>query len=383
MFLLGGTTTIVDILEPRMKTETPQQWTTEAVLALARAYQPASVLAAAAELEVFGPLAEGPLTAAALAQTLRCDVGSLTTLLDALAALRFIKKHKGEYRLASGLESVLTAGGDRSVLGMVQHQANCLRRWAQLARVVRTGRRPADPTPSVRGASGDLQAFIEAMANISAPAADDVIRAVRPLQFQHLLDVGGASGTWTLAFLRACPKAVATLFDLPEVIPLARSRLTRAGVNQRVRLVPGDYLADSLPQGADLVWASAIVHQNSREENRRLFAQSYRALQPGGRIAIRDVLMDSTRTRPVAGALFAVNMLVGTKGGGTFTFKELREDLESGGFTNTTLARRDVGMNSVILATKPAARPAAVRTSGRTVNACAVSSSSAQTPQLP
>jgi hypothetical protein len=117
--------------------------------------------------------------------------------------------------------------------------------------------------------------------------------------------------------------------------------------------VAGDFLADRLPQGADLAWISAIVHQNSRAQNRALFANVFQALVPGGRVAIRDILMDEGRTRPVAGALFAINMLVATPGGGTFTFDELRQDLEAARFTRVTLARRDAGMNAIVQAHKP------------------------------
>ena len=54
------------------------------------------------------------------------------------------------------------------------------------------------------------------------------------------------------------------------------------------------------------------------------------------------------------GALFAVNMLVGTQGGGTYTFEEIREDLEAAGFTDAALLRRDEGMHSIVTARKPA-----------------------------
>ena len=73
-----------------------------------------------------------------------------------------------------------------------------------------------DLQPGIRGEEGAQDAFIGAMHNVSAPNADEVIRAVQPLQFRHLLDIGGASGTWTMAFLCACPSAQATLFDLPH-----------------------------------------------------------------------------------------------------------------------------------------------------------------------
>ena len=332
-----------------------QAWTADGLLSLGRSYQAAAVFAAAADLELFDALAGGSLTAKAMARRLRCALRGLIILLDALVAVRLLNKRGDRYALPKGGAALLTADGPKSILAMAQHQANCLRRWAQLAKVVKRGR-PAERIPSLRGAAGDAAAFIGAMHNISAPVADRIIQAMQPLRFKHLLDLGGASGTWTIGFLRACPTAAATLFDLPHVIPMARRRLAAAGLGRRVKFAAGDFMADPLPQGADLAWVSAIVHQNSRAQNRALFAKVFQALIPGGRIAIRDVLMKRTRNRPVAGALFAVNMLVATEGGGTFTFEELREDLEAAGFRRVRVQRRDEAMNSIVVATKPESR---------------------------
>jgi len=337
-----------------MKPESHKPWTAEDILALGRSYQGAAVLAAAADLELFSALVSAPLGAADLARTLECDLRGLTILLDALVGLRLLEKSGSHYSLPAGMNALLTPDGAQSILAMAQHQGHCLRNWAQLAHVVKTGR-AAVRIPGVRGEAGDQAAFIGAMHNVSAPSADRVIKAVQPLRFRHLLDIGGASGTWLIAFLRACPSAQATLFDLPQVIPMARRRLVAAGLDQRVRLVAGDFTTDALPPGADLAWVSAIVHQNSRAQNRALFTRVCAALVPGGRIAIRDILMEEDRTRPVAGALFAVNMLVATEGGGTFTFAELHEDLVAAGFAEVALARGDEAMNAIVVAKKPGA----------------------------
>jgi precorrin-6B methylase 2 len=226
-----------------------------------------------------------------------------------------------------------------------------MRRWVRLAEVVQTGR-PVERRPSIRGEAGDEAAFIGAMEVVSAPVAPGIIDELGPPDFSHLLDVGGASGTWTIAFLRANPRATATVFDLPHVIPMAEERLSETQMSGRVRLLAGDFLADPLPTGADLAWVSAIVHQNSREQNRHLFSSVADALEENGQILIRDVLMDRSRTSPASGALFAINMLVATEGGGTFTFDELREDLEAAGFADVDLLRRDEWMNSIIRAVK-------------------------------
>jgi SAM-dependent methyltransferase len=336
-----------------MKRKSVKSPTAEALLELSRSYQPAAVYAAAADLELFDALAVRPLSAKSLAQKLGCDLRGLTILLDALVALQLLSKDGGSYSLPSGLVPFLTADGSHSILAMAQHQANCLRNWAQLAQVVKTGR-PAGKIPSVRGKEGDQEAFIGAMHNISDPVADEVIAAIQPRDCRQVLDIGGASGTWTLAFLRACPRSRATLFDLPHVMPIAHRRLKSAGLLHRVRLVPGDFMCDPLPGGADLAWVSAIIHQNSRSQNRQLFANVFQALIPGGRIAIRDIVMEETRTGPVAGALFAVNMLVATEGGGTFTFAELSEDLATAGFVNAAVQREDEAMNAIVVAEKPA-----------------------------
>jgi precorrin-6B methylase 2 len=213
--------------------------------------------------------------------------------------------------------------------------------------------KPATARPSIRGAKGDLASFIRAMHEISEPLAMPLINSLGPLKFTHLLDLGGASGTWTIPFLRLYPKARATIFDRPDVIPMARRLMKKAGLTGRVTLVPGNYLSDAMPSGIDLAWVSAIVHQNSRKQNRAMFAKIFSALEPGGQILIRDVVMDQSRTRPVAGAIFAVNMLVGTPTGGTFTFAELREDLSNAGFVNIKYLLRGEAMDSVVCATKP------------------------------
>jgi len=228
-----------------------------------------------------------------------------------------------------------------------------MRRWGQLARVVLTGNAVRDQE-SVRGAAGDTASFIRAMHEISGRMAPAVIESLGALQFGHLLDIGGASGTWTIPFLQRYPGARATIFDLPEVIPLAADAIKAPGMKGRIRLVAGDYLTDDLPGGADLAWVSAVVHQNSRGQNRTLFQRVFAALVPGGTILIREVVMDESRTTPVMGAFFAVNMLVGTPHGGTYTFGELQEDLAAAGFVDVRLIRKGEVMDSVVAATRAA-----------------------------
>ncbi|MEJ2702806.1 MAG: methyltransferase [Sedimentisphaerales bacterium] len=326
-------------------------WTACDISDVVRSFQPACVLAAGADWDVFTSLHEEAMTAPALARKLGADPRAMAILLDALAAMELLAKRDDLYTVPEGVASFLTERSPESILPMIRHQGNCLRRWALLAEVVRTGN-PAEAGPSVRGAAADQADFIGAMQNVSGPIAAEVVARLQPLQFQQMLDVGGGPGTWTIALLRAVPDSRATLFDLPPVVPMARERIAEAGLGERVRLVPGDYYTDELPGGADLVWLGAICHQNSREQNRALFSKVYKALVAGGAVVIRDIVMDPSRTRPKAGALFAVNMLVGTQAGGTYTFDEYREDLCAAGFAEVVLVHQEESMSCLIRAKK-------------------------------
>ena len=325
--------------------------TAKEVLDLAHSFQPVCVLTAATALDVFSPLAVKPMMAGELADELDTDPRATTVLLDALAALQFLSKQGEKYSVPEEVARLLSEQSADNVLTMVRHLANCLRRWIELPKVVKTGK-CADTGPSVRGADADREDFIGAMNLISKSVAAGVIDKIRPLEFRHILDVGGGSGTWTIAFLRAMPEARATLFDQPAVIPMAEKRFAEAGLTDRITLVGGDFYTDTLPEGADLAWLGAICHQNSRQQNRDLFAKVHKALADGSFVMIRDMVMDSSHTNPVAGALFAVNMLVGTEGGGTYSFDEYREDLQVSGFSEVTLVHREETMSSLIRARK-------------------------------
>ena len=332
-----------------MKVESSQQ---EQILETAAGFMPGCVIGAAAELDLWTVLGDGSAAADELAERLGADRRATAVLLDAVVALKLLEKDGDHYVVPAELRPLLSQGSAENILPALRLRMNVLRSWSQLAWVVKAG--IACPRQaSIRGPAADREAFIAAMHVFSRPIADELIAKLGPPKFAHLLDVGGASGTWTAALLRAVPGARATIFDLPDAIGQARQRLAAGEFAERVTFVAGDFYEDDLPGGADFAWLGAIVHQHSRRHNRDLFAKVYAALRPGGRIALRDVVMRPSRTEPLFGAFFAVNMLVNTETGGTFTFDELAEDLQSAGFADVELAVEDEAMNSVVAAVKP------------------------------
>jgi hypothetical protein len=321
----------------------------EQILEMMRAYQVPCLLAAAADLDLFEKLAPAPRTAAEVAAAAGCDLRAVTILLDALAAVRVIVKQDEQYSISPELAPFLCAAFPQSVMAMLRHQANCLRRWSRLPWTVLSGK-PEYPGPSIRGEDADKASFIEAMHVVSRGVANELVQEIHPGGVRCVLDLGGASGSWTMAWLKAEPQSRAIIFDLPHVIPMARECFATSPFADRIELCAGDFYTDDLPKGADLAWVSAIIHQNSPDQNRALYRRIAAALEPRGWIYIRDIVMEPSRTAPVAGVLFAVNMLSATEGGNIYCLTEIQEDLQSAGFADVQLVRRDEGMRSIVRA---------------------------------
>ena len=305
------------------------------------------VFLTAAELDLFTLLAGEPLSLEEAAAARHADPRALRILLDALAATGLLEKKGGKWRTPEALVPFLSSGGERSLLPLALHSVSLWDRWSRLTEVV-AGTRPL---------AGDrdawTRAFIGAMNVIAAPQAEALVAAVEPGAARRLLDVGGGPATYTIAFARAVPALRATLFDLPAVVELARENLAAAGLLDRVDLVAGDLRSDALPGGHDLAFVSAIVHMLGPGGNVALFRKVHDALVPGGRIVVRDHVMSPDRTAPRAGALFAVNMLVGTEEGGTFTFEELASWLAEAGFERARLVRGGERMDALLEAFRP------------------------------
>ena len=322
------------------------------ILNLARNFMESRLLLSGAELDLFTLLTPKPLSAQEIADKIQADPRGMTILLDAHSALGLLTKRKGTYQCPPSVSTLLSADAPESILPWVLHMAAVWKRWSSLTKIAQGSQQPDQQTPPSQRMS-EIRAFIGAMRVIASPLAARIVAAVHPSSSRSLLDVGGAMGTYTIAFLQAVPEMKATLFDRPEVIDIARPFLKSMGLLNRVTLVAGDFYQDEFPKGHDLAFISAIIHQNSPEQNLSLFLKTFRSLDSGGRIIIRDHVMDPDHTRPRDGAIFAVNMLVATKGGNTYTFDEIRAGLTQAGFINIRLLQPGEHMDALVEASKP------------------------------
>ncbi len=312
------------------------------IMDLAIAFQRSRPLLTAFELELFTALEADVRTSEEVAATLGTDPRATDRLMNALTALELIEKRDGRFRNSPVAAKYLVKGRSDYLAGL-GHTNDLWDTWSRLTAVVRAGHPEGLGETHERGDAW-LRPFIAAMHTRARESAGQVVAMLDLDGVSRVLDVGGGSGAYAMAFVRARRGISAVVFDLPKVVPLTRMYTAQEGLAAEVGTVEGNYLQDPLGEGFDLVFMSAVIHSNDAKDNRLLFRKAAQSLNPGGQLVVQDFLINEDRDGPLQPALFALNMLVGTPAGDTYTESEVRAWMTEAGFR--TVSRLDTAVNT-------------------------------------
>lgn len=297
---------------------------------LARGFMASQVLFEANEAGIFA-LLEEKHSADDIAKIVNWHPRSTRMLLDGLVALGLVKKSGSMYVNLPTAAACLVPGKPAYQGHIIQHMKHISHAWARMGESLRsgTGVRNEDERPAQ-----ELRAFILGMNDIAKFSACELLAALDLSGYSHMLDLGGGPATYPITFLQAHPAMNATVFDRPDVVEIGREEVARAGLEKRVSFIPGDMTKDEFGAGYDFVLISNIIHSFGPDMNIEILRKCYRAMKSGGRIVIKDFLVDNDRSGPAFGLMFALNMLVGTEAGDTYTFANIEQWATAAGFVS-------------------------------------------------
>jgi len=288
---------------------------------LSGGFRASRVILTANNLEVFEHL-KTPRTAVEIAGKLATDPRATEILLDAVTALGLLAKTGVKYRNTVPAKKFLLKESPWYQGDMLRHSDALWKSWSGLDEVVKTG------LPN-RAGGRDYEVFIRAMHNNAVFRAKRVVSAIDLSNVKKALDLGGGPGTYSMELARQGISV--TLFDLPDTLVVSRKIIRESKVKD-IDFISGDFQADDIGKGYDLVFISQIFHSMSEDECLALLEKSRNALNPNGRIAVHEFFLKKDRAHPVPGALFSVNMLVNTAAGRSYTTEEMKAWLKKAGF---------------------------------------------------
>jgi precorrin-6B methylase 2 len=317
-------------------------------------YAPALILDSAAACGIFEALAQGGRTSAQIAEVCGITPRGATILLNALVGLDWLKKENGTYILTEESAALLLKSSPGYHGGMLWHIVRrLLPAWQSLETTLRTGK-PAMPLNIEGEGGGCFRDFVAALYCANYPAARtlaDTLPAIVEQRDLKVLDVAAGSGVWGIALALASPNVHVTALDWQAVVPVTRNTAEQMAVADRFDFIGGDVHAADWRSGYDLIVLGHILHTQGEDLSRALLRKAHAALAPGGTVVVAEVLVDEDRTGPAMPLLFAVNMLVTTDIGDTYSLSEITAWLDDAGYRNVRTL--DVpGSSPLILADK-------------------------------
>lgn len=274
-----------------------------------------------AALSIPEHLEEGPRSAREIADAASTDPEAMFRLLRVCVALGLVSFDPAAERFcATDLLATLRRGapGTLANWSMVQTMPGHWRSWAEATDAVRAGR-----TRSARALGSPLfdyladnpeesALFSDAMTDLTGPVAPEAAAVIDTSGAPTIVDVGGANGTFVHEFLRRDPAARGIVHDLPGTSAGARAEAEGAGLLDRLTVVGGDFF-DAVPPG-DLYLLKFVLHDWQDDDCVRILENCRKAMAPGGRVCIVEMVVGPVEDPGLDAALMDMNMLVITEG---------------------------------------------------------------------
>jgi SAM-dependent methyltransferase len=339
-----------------MKTAKKNQVTPERLMQFGFAYAPPLIITAAVSNKVFDSLESGSKTVDQISKETGASARGLRMLMNALVGLELLKKDRHQkYSLTPESAAFLVSNKPGALAGFFRlNVTQLVSKWLQLGDVVRTGR----PAQAVNQEGEGTEFFSGLVENIipmsyaTAQTLADHLKLAKAKNEVRVLDLAAGSGIWGIVLAQASARVRVTAVDWAGMIPTTKRITQKFGVGARFKFIEGDLLEADFGSGYDIATLGHILHSEGEERSRQLLKKTFRALKSGGTIAIAEWLVNDERTQPLPPLMFAVQMLVNTEKGDTFSFNEIKSWLEEAGFKKVRKLEAP-GPSPLILATKP------------------------------
>jgi SAM-dependent methyltransferase len=307
--------------------------------ALAAGHAEARAIQTALKLRIFDTLERTALDAAALSRATSTNRRAVEILANAMVSLGLLAKRASLYELTAISRQFMLKSSAEYLGGLILFDEAIFETWVHLDQTIQTGA-PARRPDMFQSRPEETERFIRAMDSLTRARGDPryVAERLDLSRVAKVADVGGGPGTYSVAMLERWPRLRAAIYDLPATLEVARRILAEREprVSSRIDLVRVDYLYDEIPGPCGALFMSNIIHNEDETTNAELLRKCFRALEPGGLMIIKDHIMNADLTAPQAGAIFALYLLLTTRGR-DYSFDEVSAWLGDAGFVDIRL----------------------------------------------
>jgi 2-hydroxy-4-(methylsulfanyl)butanoate S-methyltransferase len=284
------------------------------ISAITYGFMASKALFTALDFDLFTHIDRGSDSVIGLAEVTGVSANLMLTLLTALKSLGLIVEREGRFVNAPATARFLAAGAPDDFRDYVRfvNGAFGYESFRHLTAALR-GERVFPDKGFYEGMiySADLggEAFSSAQHSGSLGPARLMAKRVSLGDRKRLLDVGGGSGAYTLAFCKANPQLKATILDFPQTVETAKKYAREAGLTDRVEHLPGNAIATEWPAEHDVVLMSYVWSAVGSEDVAVLIERAFDTLPSGGLVLVHDFMVDNAYEQPQFAAWYLLGSI--------------------------------------------------------------------------
>lgn len=322
------------------------------ILKILGGHSASRVLMVAHELGIFEQLSDRFMSADDLAIRIGTHPKATERFCNALAAMSLLSKRQNRFRLPAKLKSLLTKDGKASLTNTISLSHEFWRFWTDLEAFIRSSQPLSEMLTLIRQDPGMLDRFIHGMRDRAVLAARYIHQAVDLKTARRMLDLGCGPGIYALEWASRHRKLQAVLYDIEPVLPITQQYIQTYRLEDRVRVMAGDFMKDPIGGGYDLVLLANALQMHGAQECQYLIGKVYGALVKNGRIIIHGFMTDRSGTHPKESALFSLTIGLVTPSGNAHSVSDTVRWLRKAGFRKISRFAIDVIPPTVITAIK-------------------------------
>lgn len=309
---------------------------------IAWAFRATIAVHAAEKFGVLIPLLEKAASSAEVARSRGLNPDATEKLLILLAALTVVyRSADGSFRLTTEGRAAFDPTSPLYFGAGLAFARESLKRWDQFDDYLQTGVGMSYPPTT-----DQAEILVRSMHDYAVRGQVQwVARTVDLTGRRRLLDLGGAVGTYSIAFCQRFKDLYATVFDRALTEAYALQIISRFGMQDRVKFKIGDWTVDRIEGEYDVVLMSNILHGHGSRQRHRL-ERAREALDPGGLLIVQDFVLDEDLNGPLEAAAFNLHLDANT-------VSTLADMINSAGFTDVAMVGRGPFDSGLVTAKKP------------------------------
>ncbi|UYV36725.1 methyltransferase [Rhodobacteraceae bacterium D3-12] len=308
--------------------------------------------------DLFSLLADGPMTAEALAKAADIPLNRIVILTTALVSVGLLSiKDDKKIQNSPAAQNFLSKSSKYDFGDYLRYQIDQqMYPFLLQLNAVMKGDLADDAIASYKHWMTDEEqasVYSESQHAGSLGPGRTLARKVDLSNATELLDVGGGTGAMTISLCREYEKLQATIIDFPNVAEIGWRFISEADLVDRVRYIPGNAIEAQWPTNQNAVLMSYLMSGVPGSSVEGLLQKAFDALAPGGKLMVHDFMVEEDQRGPTLAALWQLQHMAFTPEARSLSVGWLTQTGKSIGFKVDDVDNLIPAMTKLVVFSKP------------------------------